>query len=410
MPRKMADSMSQRKFYGNAQMHYMALEAIMGKTPEDIFHDLHLKLQEQMRNHVAFHAEMMGDIMYLHEELKQKDASQFVDAVIQKINGHVDNEHWDFVERDSIPNDIQIVPSVWSLQSKRNSTTNKITKHKARLNLHGGKQVYGMNNYETYAPVVTWFAIRLTSSLAYCFSGLSGKLTSSWLTHKLQLKWTSTWNSHKALRLQKGTPRTMCSSCSKTFMGRSKQALYGTSTLLTKMSSIGFKQSLIDDCVFYHGDIIFMVYVDDGIFIGSYDTQLQDVIKELQDLNLKIEDQCHPADYVGVNISKIKDGSYEFTQRALIDSIIKDVNLNDSKTKTVPAKVALQLHAFKEDPPFNQSFDYPSLVGKLNYLGQITRPDIMYATHQVAKNASEPRKSHGKAYCILFAISRGSVI
>jgi hypothetical protein len=45
-------------------------------------------------------------------------------------------------------------------------------------------------------------------------------------------------------------------------------------------------------------------------------------------------------------------------QRALINLIIKDVNFTDSKTKTVPAKVALQLHAFKEDPPFNQSFDY----------------------------------------------------
>jgi hypothetical protein len=123
--------------------------------------------------------------------------------------------------------------------------------------------------------------------------------------------------------------------------------------LVDKMSSIGFKQSLIDDCVFYSGDIICMVYVDDGIIVGSNDTQLWDVIKELQDLNLKIEDQGHPADYVGVNISKIKDESYEFMHRALIDSIIKDVDLTDSKTKTVPAKVALQLHAFKEDPPFN---------------------------------------------------------
>ncbi len=63
MSRKMANSVSQRKFYGNAQMHYMALKAIMGETPEDIFHDLHLKLQKQMRNPVAFHAEMMGDKM-----------------------------------------------------------------------------------------------------------------------------------------------------------------------------------------------------------------------------------------------------------------------------------------------------------------------------------------------------------
>ncbi len=57
----------------------------MGKTLEDIFHDLHLKLQERMRNPEAFHAEMMGDIMYLHQVLKQKDASQFEDAVIREI-------------------------------------------------------------------------------------------------------------------------------------------------------------------------------------------------------------------------------------------------------------------------------------------------------------------------------------
>jgi hypothetical protein len=54
MSRKMADSVSQHEFYGNAQMHYiMASQAIMGETPEDIFHDLHLELQERMRNPIS---------------------------------------------------------------------------------------------------------------------------------------------------------------------------------------------------------------------------------------------------------------------------------------------------------------------------------------------------------------------
>jgi hypothetical protein len=44
---------------------------------------------------------------------------------------------------------------------KRDLTTNKVIKHKARLNLPGGKQLYGMHYFETYAPVVTWFAIML---------------------------------------------------------------------------------------------------------------------------------------------------------------------------------------------------------------------------------------------------------
>ncbi len=142
-------------------MHYMASQAAFGNMEEDLFHDSHLELQERMRNPVSFHAEMMGDIMYLHQAMKQEDASQFVKAVVRKINGHVENNHWELVKRDSVSDDAQIVLSVWSLQRKCDLTTNEITKHKARLNLHGGKQIYGMNYYETYAPVVSWFAIRL---------------------------------------------------------------------------------------------------------------------------------------------------------------------------------------------------------------------------------------------------------
>ena len=153
--------------------------------------------------------------------------------------------------------------------------------------------------------------------------------------------------------------------------------------------------------MFFRDDVIFLVYVDDGIFVGNDDTKIQEIIKEIQLLGLNIEDQGHPADYVGVSIKKLKDGAYEFTQRALIDSIIQDVGLTDSKTKPVPAKVSLQLHAFKDQPVFDLNFNYRSVVGKLNYLAQTTRPDIMYATHQIAKYSSDPREPHGEAILYL---------
>jgi hypothetical protein len=41
------------------------------------------------------------------------------------------------------------------------------------------------------------------------------------------------------------------------------------------------------------------------------------------------------------------------------------------------------------------------VVGKLNYLAQTTRPDIMYATHQIAKYSSDPRTSHGESVVYL---------
>ncbi len=55
-----------------------------------------------------------------------------------------------------------------------------------------------------------------------------------------------------------------------------------------------------------------------------------------------------------------------FFKRALIDSIIEDVQLKDAKVKPVPAKVSQQLHAFKDEPPLDLDFNYRSAVGKLN--------------------------------------------
>ena len=59
---------------------------------------------------------------------------------------------------------------------------------------------------------------------------------------------------------------------------------------------------MIDDCVFFRGDIIFMVYVDDGIFLGPDDEKLQAAIREIQEAGLNIEDQGHPANYAGLNV------------------------------------------------------------------------------------------------------------
>ncbi len=84
-----------------------------------------------------------------------------------------------------------------------------------------------------------------------------------------------------------------------------------------------------------------MVYVDDRIFIGDNDSQLTTAINKIRALGLNIKDQGPPVDYVGVSIKRLKNGSYEFTQRALIDSIVDNVGLTDSKTKPVPAKASL---------------------------------------------------------------------
>jgi hypothetical protein len=114
-----------------------------------------------MRHPVAFWAEMCGDVMYFAQALRQCDSKHFVEAIIHEVNGHVDNQNWKLIKRSDVSKDEPIQQSIWAMHCKRNLTTGEITKHKARLNLHGGMQEFGVNYYDTHAPVVTWFAIRL---------------------------------------------------------------------------------------------------------------------------------------------------------------------------------------------------------------------------------------------------------
>ncbi len=117
----------------------------------------------------------------------------------------------------------------------------------------------------------------------------------------------------------------------------------------------------------------------------------------MQNLDLDIEDQGHPANYVRVNIKRLRDSSIELSQRALINTIIKDVDLGDSKVKSIAAKPNEHLHAHLDKPEFALNFNYRFLIGKLNYLAQTTQPNIMYAMHQLAKYSSNPREPHGEA-------------
>jgi hypothetical protein len=110
----------------------------------------------------------------------------------------------------------------------------------------------------------------------------------------------------------------------------------------------------------------------------------------LHNLKLSIEDKGHPADYIGVNIKRLKDGLIKLSQQALMGSIIADVSLGVSKVKAVPAKVSKNLCAHLDKPPFLLNFSFRSVIGKLIYLAQTTRLDIVYATYQLAKNSSNP--------------------
>ena len=57
---------------------------------------------------------------------------------------------------------------IWSFKRKR-FPDGRIMKHKSRLCAHGGMQQWGIDYWETYAPVVNWLSIRTLLVLSILF-------------------------------------------------------------------------------------------------------------------------------------------------------------------------------------------------------------------------------------------------
>ncbi|KAL7460067.1 LOW QUALITY PROTEIN: hypothetical protein ACHAXS_000534 [Conticribra weissflogii] len=137
-----------------------------------------------------------------------------------------------------------------------------------------------------------------------------------------------------------------------------------------------------------------------GIFLGYSDEQLICMIKISQAMGLCIDDQDHPTDYVLTSISYLMDPI--FSQLALIEAILKDIGISSfHKIKCVLMSSSKYIHARITSKPFYEcdqfNFNYQSVIGKLNYLAQTSRPDIVFAVHHLDRYSADPCKDHGIA-------------
>jgi hypothetical protein len=333
------------------------------------------------------------DTMYLQEALRAPDRNEFLRAMDEEWQAHCDRGHWEIVDRSTLPPEAQVLPAVWSMKRKRRVDTGEVYKHKARLTVHGGKQEKGINFWETYSPVVSWFSIRfflllsmlqgwhtrqLDFVLAYPQADIECDMYMSIPSH-----FRSRYGPNKVLKLLKN------------IYGQKQAGRIWYLHLRDKLLSMGYVQSQVDECVFYRQNIILFVYVDDTILASPSCDIVDEAISELKQ-HFNLTDEGELSDYLGVNISRADDGSLHLSQPRLIESILADLRL-DATSKIIATPAMDKLKSCETDDAFDNHFDYRSIIGKLNFLEKSTRPDIAFATHQCARYCSFPQATHGYA-------------
>ncbi|MFN9981641.1 MAG: hypothetical protein ACK53Y_17075, partial [bacterium] len=83
-----------------------------------------------------------NDVLHYGDMLQADDRPKFVAAMENKIKGLRDM--LEVVPRSTIPEGSSILPTIWAFKKKRLPAWS-ILKHKARLNMHGGRQTLRVN-------------------------------------------------------------------------------------------------------------------------------------------------------------------------------------------------------------------------------------------------------------------------
>jgi hypothetical protein len=261
--------------------------------------------------------------------VKQPDKTQFKQAMKEEVDSFDANNNWRLLHRSKVPQGATVLPAVWQMKPKRKIATREVYKWKAHLNLDGSKQVKGINYWDTYAPVKSWPMVRLLLTMA---------IIRGWYTKQLDFVLTYTQAPIEIDNLYMQVPRDFHvpgAKSDKDYVLNVENNIYGQKQsgrvwnkhLVSKLTSnaIGFTQSSIDECVFYQGRSMYVLYIDDSILAGPDESELNQIIEDMKKAGLKLTVEDDISNFLKVQIERKTDGTIHMAQPHLIDQILEDL-------------------------------------------------------------------------------------
>jgi Reverse transcriptase (RNA-dependent DNA polymerase)/GAG-pre-integrase domain len=347
---------------------------------------------------LTFAASSDPDTLYFHEAMKAHDREQFINAMKDEIEGQTKNGNWVVIEKSKIPQNARVLPAVWAMRRKRRVLDGAIYKWKSRLNVDGGKQIQGLDYWETYAPVTSWGTIRtiLVLSIINQWEIMQLDFVQAYPQAPIQAEM------YMALPkgfLVEGSREHHVLKLVRNIYGQKQAGRVWNEFLINGLKELGFAQSSYDMCLLWRGSCLLVIYTDDTIVTGpdlqSFKTAISDIAGKFT-----ITTTEGLADFLGVNIKvELQGKKITFSQPQLIRSIIRDLGLDHDGCKAQPSPCVANslMHEFVDSPPHTEPWSYRSVIGKLNYLEKSSRPDISYAVHQCARFCSNPKVEHSAA-------------
>ena len=239
----------------------------LGSTVEAVDESLDAEVAEHAMATVIESAE--GIMPSYEEAQKLPDWPKWEDAINKELDNLKATGTWELVKR---PTDTNVVDSKWVLRIKKNSA-GEVEKYKARLVAKGFTQIYGVDYYETYAPVARLASFRILLAIA---------ARNGWPVHSFDFDsayLNSKFEEDEVIYVEQ--PPGYETKDRKGWVWRLWKALYGLKqgarnwykSLCKALEELGFTRIEADHSVFIkrmgNNLIILAVHVDDCAVIGN---------------------------------------------------------------------------------------------------------------------------------------------
>ena len=315
-------------------------------------------------------------------------------AMKKEVDGLLGRGTWVEVQRQQVPKNVKIMGSQFIFKDK-------ISGPKARLVVRGFQQSPKPGRHKTFSPTPSATEFRILAALATQYN---------WPMHSCDIAQAFT-QSHP---LKPGeelyvhppvgydhTPGTVW---------RLKKPLYGLciapkawfDTLKEFIVGFGFESINCSDTFFVYKEneetVHLVFHVDDLLFSFS-DDDLGLRFKTALLTRFEGTDDGLVERFVGIDIKRDEYHTH-LSQTPLAESLLADFAM----TNCTPVKTPMEPHTLltaqgPDDPPDDPENPvsqerYQHLVETLLYLTVWTRPDLVFATHQLAKWSHDPHRKH----------------
>ena len=263
-------------------------EATVSDVKGELFSYVAMFPDDDMTDHddplQAFKAVSDPDTLYYHEAMREDDSEQFKTSMFKELTNQFDYGNFTVIHKDKVQEGSTILPAVWQMKRKRDAKTGAIKKHKARLKIDGSRMKKGEHYDMTYSPVASWNSVRMLLTLTALHGWHTKQIDFVQSFAQAPIEKTLYMKIPAGVVLEDGSDqRDYVLQIHRNIYGQKQAGRVWNKYLVGKLvQELGFKQSRVDECVFYRGKTLYVLYTDDSLLAGPDKDEIEKVIDDLR--------------------------------------------------------------------------------------------------------------------------------